>query len=375
MKHNYPEYLRYGSRLLWKRGRPPMYLIFFVTSRCNARCGHCFNWQRAAAPDVDLTLDEYRKISARLPDLVFAFFSGGEAFLREDLAEIVTLFHKNNRVQKAQTPSNGSLTDNMRRQVEAILKACPDLHYSVTLAVDALGEEHDRIRNFPGLFERVMESHRVLKDLAKRHDNFGINFEITVSSYNQHSLLETYRFLRQHCDAQNVFSVLIRGNPRDPGAKGVDMERYRELNRVMEADIVASRNRGYFGFPFATWMNAKNLYSREIVYRTVTENAYQTPCFACLLAGNVFNNGDVYPCELLDRPLGNLRDNDYDLMRIWSSPAAEETRRFIRSSRCFCTHECYLNTTLFFNLRNLPPIAARWLRIRSGGRLFQSADR
>jgi MoaA/NifB/PqqE/SkfB family radical SAM enzyme len=370
MKLNYPEYFRYGPRVFWKRNTLPMYLIFFVTSRCNARCGHCFNWKRAAAEVTDLTVDEYRQISAHMPNLVFMFFSGGEAFLRDDFAEIVQLFHKNNRVQKAQTPSNGSMTDSMRRKVETILRACPDLHYSVTLAVDALGEEHDKIRAFPGLFERVMETYRVLKELTKRYDNFGINFEITVSKYNQDSLVETYRFLRERCDAQNVFSVLTRGAPRDPAAAEVDLERYRELNRVMEADILARNNRGYFGFPFASWMNAKNLYSREIVYRTARDREFQIPCFAGQLSGNVFNNGDVYPCELLDRPFGNLRENGYDLPALWRSATGDAIRRHIRDTKCFCTHECFLNCNLFFNWRNLPHIAARRVRIATGGRLF-----
>jgi len=367
MKLNYRQYFRYGPRLLLKRNALPLYLIFFVTSRCNARCGHCFNWRRAEADIEDLSLDEYRKISSKMPDLVFMFFSGGEAFLRDDLAEIVELFHKNNRVQKAQTPSNGSCTESTRRQVEQILRSCPDLHYSVTLAVDALGEKHDRIRSFPGLFERVLETHRVLKDIQRRHSNFGINFEITVSRSNQDSLLETYRFLRDECQADNVFSVLIRGEPRDPRTAEVDLEKYRELNRAMEADIVCRRARGYFGFPFSSWMNAKNIYSREVVYRTARYDEFHSPCFAGLLAGNVFSNGDVYPCELLDRPLGNLRENDYDLKRIWRSEAADAVRRHIRDTRCHCTHECYLNTNLFFNPRNLLPITWRWLRIKARG--------
>lgn len=369
MKQNYPQYLRYGTRLFHKGDALPLYLIFFVTSRCNARCRHCFNWRRAEAEIDDLSLDEYRRISAKLHDLVFMFFSGGEPFLREDFADIVEIFHKNNRVQKAQTPSNGSMSEAMGDQVEQILKRCPDLHYSVTLSVDALGEAHDRIRSFPGLFDRVMETHRILTDLKRRYSNFGLNFEITVSQANQDSLLETYRFLRDTCEADNVFSVLTRGEPRDPTAADVDLERYRELNRIMEKDLIEGEARGYTGFPFSSWMNAKNLYSREVIYRTARDDAYQTPCYAGQLAGNVFSDGSVFPCELLDRPFGNLREHDYDFRRIWQSTEADRTRSHIRQSRCYCTHECYLNTNLLFNPAQLIPISRRWLRIKSRGRI------
>jgi MoaA/NifB/PqqE/SkfB family radical SAM enzyme len=134
--------------------------------------------------------------------------------------------------------------------------------------------------------------------------------------------------------------------------------------------MVTGEAGGYKGFPFSSWMNAKNLYSREVVYRTARDERYQVPCYGGLLAGNVFNNGEVSPCELLDRPFGNLRDHDYDFVRLWRSPAADRVRRHIRETKCFCTHECFLNTSLLFNPRNLPPIAARWIRIKTRGRLF-----
>lgn len=368
MTMGYSEYFRYAPRLFWKKNALPLYMIFFVTSRCNAKCGHCFNWQRAEADHQDLGLDEYRKISANMPRMIFMFFSGGEPFLRQDFADIVELFHKNNHIQKAQTPSNGSLPEAMEQQVTQILKRCPGLHYSITLSVDGIGEEHDRLRGFPGLFERVMETHRRLEALARKYSNFGINFEITVSRDNQHSVIETYRYLRDRCDAANVFSVLIRGAPRDPQTAEVDIENYRALNREIEADIVSGRAGGYSGFPFASLMNAKNLYSREIINKIVEEDRYLMPCYAGLLAGNVFENGDVFPCELLDRPFGNLRDWDYDFTALWRSPQAEAVRRHIRESRCYCTHECFLNTNLLFNPRNLPPIAMRWVQSAWRGR-------
>ena len=263
----------------------PLYLIFFITSRCNARCGHCFNWKRMAEDVEDLTPDEYRSISKHMHDLVFMFISGGEPFLREDLADIVQIFHKNNNVQKMQTPSNGSLTETMCRQVKKILKTCPDLHYSVTLSVDALWEAHDRNRNFPGLFDRVMESARKLDELEQRYDNFAVNFEITISKFNQRSLVQTYRFLKEHCGAKNVFTVLTRGVSRDPEALSTDMAYYLGLNREVNKDILKKNTAGYVGFPFSSWMNAKNLYSREIVYRTAAEGRYQLPCFASILSG------------------------------------------------------------------------------------------
>ena len=366
MRMNYLEYLRYGPRVFWKRGADPLYLIFFITSRCTAACDHCFNWPRSGRDVPDLSFDEYRRISARMAPLPFLFLTGGEAFLRDDFADLAELFHRNNRVQKMQTPSNGSLPDSIRTQMGKLLRRCPDLHYSVTLSVDALGPAHDQSRHRPGLFDTVLESHRVLLDLQRRHSNLGINFAITVSRANQDSLLETYRFLRERAGAENVFAILVRGRPRDPGAVEVDPERYRGLMEQANCDLLRSRTKGYFGFPFASWMNAKEIRTREIVYQVARERRQQLPCLAGVLSGVVYNDGDVFPCELLESRLGNLREMDYDLRAIWRSATARAVAERIAATRCFCTHECFLTANLLFNPGPLLSVTRTWLAMRAG---------
>ena len=63
-------------------------LIFFVTSRCNAKCDFCFYWDHLNHQG-DLTLDEIRKISATMPPFHRLLFSGGETFMRKELVDIV----------------------------------------------------------------------------------------------------------------------------------------------------------------------------------------------------------------------------------------------------------------------------------------------
>ena len=85
----------------------------------------------------------------------------------------------------------------------------------------------------------------------------------------------------------------------------------------------------------------------------------------------MFANGDVYPCELLiDKSLGNLRDVNYDFKKLWFSPKADETRRFIRESKCFCTYECFLTINILFNPRMMPAVLKEWssLKLRKAWR-------
>ena len=63
----------------------PVALILLVTSRCNARCIHCFFADELnQTPDI-MTLDDYQRLSAELSSLCQLYLAGGEPFLRKDL--------------------------------------------------------------------------------------------------------------------------------------------------------------------------------------------------------------------------------------------------------------------------------------------------
>ncbi len=70
--------------------RTPVYVMFFVTSFCNARCLMCFNWQRidGAVQKDELKLDEIKKIFSSFSSIQQLTLTGGEPFLRNDLSEM-----------------------------------------------------------------------------------------------------------------------------------------------------------------------------------------------------------------------------------------------------------------------------------------------
>ncbi len=79
--------LSIASRLLLKRGLP-VNLIFFVTSRCNLLCTHCFYWEELNKRKNELELDEIERVSRSLPNLLSVSLTGGEPYLRPDLPDI-----------------------------------------------------------------------------------------------------------------------------------------------------------------------------------------------------------------------------------------------------------------------------------------------
>ena len=70
--------------------------------------------------------------------------------------------------------------------------------------------------------------------------------------------------------------------------------------------------------------------------------------FRCL-AGNSFaiinHDGAVSLCEL-NVPVGNLRKEDYNFMKIWNNKKANQQRKMIKKHKCDCTHTCFLSGTI-----------------------------
>ena len=76
-----------------------------VTYRCNARCTMCNRYKAPSRPEEELSLDVIKK----LPRMYFTNITGGEPFIRTDLADIVReLSQKSDRIVIS---TNGFFTD------------------------------------------------------------------------------------------------------------------------------------------------------------------------------------------------------------------------------------------------------------------------
>jgi radical SAM protein with 4Fe4S-binding SPASM domain len=363
---NYLNTLRYVKNIFIKRGDHPIYLILFVTERCNARCRHCF----VNAPtdrdtkEPELTLEEISLISQNMGNLLYLLPTGGEPFLREDLPDIINCFYTNNRLRNVGIPTNGSLTERTVASVQRILATCRDISLGVDISLDGLHAAHDRIREFPGLFEKAIATYWQLKELEKNNKNFKVCVEVTVSHYNQEQLPELYDYFINTLRVYNVFIRLVRGTPRDPGAKEVDVEKFEQLLMRVEHDLHRGAFHGHAVYPFSEIITARDIIGRQLTIKTLRENRFQIPCYAGILTGVIRSNGTVYPCELLDHEIGNLRQHHYNFKELWQSDKAKKIRRDIRTNKCYCTHECFITNNILFNPRMLPRVLQEYLRLK-----------
>ncbi len=352
------------------RPRHIQYLILFVTSKCNARCKMCFNWRALDGPSSspDLELDEIRRLSRSVPDLIQLTLSGGEPFLRDDLVQIVEAFHNNTGVSQVTLPTNGVLTERISEAVETILDRFPRLAVNLDLSVDGVGPEHDDIRGRPGTYEKVIETYLAAAEIRKRRPALRLGMSAVLSSFNRDRILDTLDEMANKFSFDRHEVMLARGSTRDPAATAVPIEVYEKAHRwIKEHDRAGS------GSPFGRLNYQLALMMREKLARTVREKRMVLPCLAGSKLAVVEADGTARPCEILhvlypegrpdlglaDFELGNVRDNDYDLARIAGSDKTRLVTDFIRDSRCYCTFECALFNSIVFNPRQWPELAAR----------------
>jgi radical SAM protein with 4Fe4S-binding SPASM domain len=354
------------TRSLARGLRTPQYIILFLSDHCWMQCRHCwFNeeWKSENLGTDALTYDELERLAGSIDRLGFLSITGGEAFARRDLTAIVAMFARTTRLGRYQIPTSGFKTDLILEKTERMLSENPMIPFRVDVSLDGTEEVHDRIRNRPGSFAHACETIRSLHCLKRRYAHFDVGVITTISNHNQHQIAELGRVIEDIHSTSEWMINITRGTVRDPVCKDVDPENYLEAHRIVEDRITSGRQRGHAGHRSAAWLSAKNAARRKIILETLRGSYRGGGCAAGALACVIYSDGDVFPCELLDRPLGNVRDFDYDLKALWRSPAAQEARSWIQDTRCHCTQECFLSTSMLIQPRCWPDIVRERLRL------------
>ena len=321
-------------------------LVFFVTNRCNLRCWTCFyahTMEASAGGDDELTLSEISKVSRSLGSLGNLLLSGGEPFLRDDMADLCELFHRQNRVRHIHLPTNGTLTETIERTTRRILERCPSLYLTIGLSLDGVGEGHDAIKGTKGCFAGVVETAKTLAEIRKGHDHLNVEVITVVSSANIDEIIPLADFVKHKLPVNRHGPSPLRGRPRDASLAVPSRRQWEglagpllEYERYWNARTAPSALEGA-----AATRRARRLY--EIYGRVLGGEPLPFPCRAGDVIGVLEAKGDVRLCELTG-VVGNVRRTGLDFKAAWFSEKAERMRGSIPG--CACTHACFLGPSM-----------------------------
>lgn len=343
--------------------RQPIQLSFFLTRRCNARCPYCFYLENND-PDQDeseeLSLQEIQRISQSLGKLLWLAFSGGEIYLRKDLLDISRIFYQQNKPIIMLYPTNGLMPELIRKQTEQILKHCPNSVIAVKLSIDELGEKHDRLRNTPHSFDKTLASYRLLAPLLARFPNFELGVNTVFCSDNQNNMDAIIDFVSGLEYVQTHTISMVRGNLKQQQYKTVDYAKYTKAVERLAKNI-KDKKAGIYRFKGAKLKAAQDVLQHRLIYRTLTEQQRQIPCYAGRTNLVLSETGEVYPCEMLSHSFGNVRDHAYDIRKVLQTRQAQQSITSIKAQQCFCSHECYFMTNILLNPGLYPALAKSYL--------------
>jgi len=348
------------ARNLFVTRRNPVSVVHFVTNRCNARCPFCFiDFDDPAVLRQQMRIEDIEVLAQSLgPNLTNVNLTGGEPFARKDLIDVARCYFRHTGIESIFITTNGSLPDRIETFIRTLQAEFPDRKLIFSFSIDELGAAHDDIRRIKGLFDNCIDSFRRVQSFGG--NVFG-NISITVSLSNADTAPATYESLIDDYGVDAITCVAVRDEgvyATPPDDKKRILVAYSEITHRIRRDIANGRLSGYNPKTLqGRLMNRKN----EIMYQTI-EDIYLEPefksyCYAGSLFGVIAANGDVYPCEILDRPLGNLRDYDFNFMRLWRDATAQDTRKWIRDTKCTCTYECAWSFNILANYQYLPRMA------------------
>ena len=353
-----------------QRVKPPRFqsLFLFVTSQCNSRCRTCFYFDKLNSRD-DLRFDEIRRISETAPRFEKLWLSGGEPFLRDELAEIVSLFARNNGIRSVNLPTNGLLPEKVFRQVDSMLERCPQISIDLNFSLDGLANIHDAIRGVPNNFARttatVEEASRRYRGIRRLRRN--IVTVITRENYDE--IVHLGLFLMGNVPSDGQYFEVVRGEAPDKFLKQLTRAELSELHRKL-----MPFHRSYAKALFARLSPAARFFA-EMYYLgnlklhfDLHERCFEKPdpwpmpCTAGSTSLVVDHNGAFRACELR-QPLGNLRDFGLDVRAVLLSDAVRDEVRRIPEANCWCTHSCFIQDSSKFSPRvQLFYIPYAWLR-------------
>jgi MoaA/NifB/PqqE/SkfB family radical SAM enzyme len=339
----------------------PVSLVHFITNRCNARCSFCFiDFDNPETFKGELTLEEIDKLTKNLgKSLLNVNFTGGEPFARKDILDIAKSYIKNSTIQSIYISTNASLPGRIEDFAKEISNVDSSIEQSFQISIDDLPERHNKVRKIKNLFDNCIDTYRTLKNMNIKNINPVVN--ITVSQENCGQIEEIYNYFTKECGINSLKACIVRDEgiyktPSDKIRKIYDAYNWltNKINNEIKNNNIINYNKNSIQGKIH---QKKDIISYEMVKEMYLKPKFISTCHAGGLFGIITANGKVFPCEILeDKMMGDLREYDMNLMKIWKNSYSNQTRKYIKDTKCNCTYECALSYNILGNWRYQPSL-------------------
>jgi Fe-coproporphyrin III synthase len=329
-------------------------LFLFVTSRCNSLCRTCFYFDKLNSKD-DLTVEQIDRLSATAPPFRKLWLSGGEPFLRQELAEIVAMFVRRNGVRNVNLPTNGLLPEKIFPIMDRMLALCPETSIDLNFSIDGLQQTHDSIRGVPNNFVRTLATMREAAKCYKDVKRLRRNVLTVITRENYDEIIRLGAHLQEQAEIDGQYFEVVRGAAPDPSLKVLTRESVAALHRKLMPFHRHYARKLFAHLPpgvrqLATMYYLGNLRFHFDLHEQCLESPQEwpMPCTAGETSIVIDHNGRFRACEMRGI-LGDLHDYDFDVQRALDSQEMRREVDAIPGANCWCTHSCFIQESSKFS--------------------------
>jgi Fe-coproporphyrin III synthase len=345
-------YLHYAKSVFRPKRLESVFL--FVTSTCNSLCRTCFYWDELNQ-GRDLTFEQIETISKTAPEFHKLWISGGEPFLRKELAEIIALFYRNNGMRHVNLPTNGLLPKKVESVVNQLLEQCPELTVDLNFSLDGLANTHDAIRGVPNNFEKTLATIHNAEELWTGNRRVRRNVVSCITAENYKELVELGLKMLAETDSDGQYFEIVRGNPLDPELKKIPLEELQRLHRKLMwfHEQYADKLYAHLSAPARAFAKAYYLGNIKLHFDIHQRNHYSNQawpmeCTAGQTTIVIDHDGHFRSCELRPK-LARLQEFDFDLNAALHSQPMKDEVAAIPGAKCWCTHACFVHSSTKFS--------------------------
>jgi MoaA/NifB/PqqE/SkfB family radical SAM enzyme len=319
--------------------RRPYKATVVLTERCDCRCEVCFIWKKPKGREP--SPDDVGRLLRQAGSVRWLNLTGGEIFLRDDVPAVAeAALRAEPRLAVLDFPTTGQAPSRIVPAVREIARlGIPRLY--VTVSLEGPPALHDRLRGRPGAFERAVETFAALR----REPGVAAYLGFTLSDRNADALpaaLDAVRARVRGLSDREVHANVVTFSSHYYDNLAAGVSRPKDPRRALAPLLRSRRGR----LSPTDWLEASYL-SR--VARHARTGRSPLPCRSLSSSVFVAATGEVHPCTVYARPLGNAYERP--LGDLLATPEAAAARREVAEDRCpGCWSPCEAYQTILGNL-------------------------
>jgi MoaA/NifB/PqqE/SkfB family radical SAM enzyme len=287
----------------------PIDTVIAVTYRCQSRCRMCSIWQTEGCEEV--SPEVYAGLPTTLRDVNI---SGGEPFLRTDLAEIVRVIRRRLPRSRIVVSTNALLGESLVPRALELTRIDPRIGFGIS--IDGIGEMQDFMRGVGGAYDKALAVVEGLKDGGVRN----IRLAYTLTRENPDHMIKVYELARE-LDVQFTMSLAHDSDfffgSHDTTVVGgphvQSMEMQRDFETIIRGELSTYR--------LKSWGKA---FIYQGMYEVLTEGRRPFPNRPGVDFFYLDPSGDIYPSVVHNFIMGNLAEQGF--RSIWISERSDEIR-------------------------------------------------